>query len=112
MCPVHVLWPFFKEFDVGVGPFAGITPAMALATLRRYLCRLGVAEANIYRTHDFRRGHADDLRESGASLHEILLAGEWRGPAFMRYMNLVELEAGAVVQAHVDESSSEDEDAC
>ena len=44
-------------------------------------------------------------------LYEILLAGEWRGPAFMRYLIMVEREAGAVVQAQVDVSSSEEVDA-
>ncbi len=91
--------------------FGGITAASALATLRAYLGRLGVDGAGAYRTHDIRRGHADDLRVSGASLGVILRAGEWRSPAFMSYLDLGELEAGAVVEAHVDESSSEGEDA-
>ena len=32
----------------------------------------------MFGTHDFRRGHAKDLQESGAPLAVILAAGEWR----------------------------------
>ena len=38
-----------------------------------------------------------------------MLSGEWRSPAFLQYLNLEELEADAVLEAHIDESSSEDE---
>ena len=44
---------------------------------------------------------------SGASLFEILEAGEWRSPAFMKYLDYHRLEADVVVQAHVDESDDE-----
>ena len=71
---------------------------------------LGVQGAMKYRTHDLRRGHADDLREMGASLYEILSAVEWSSPAFLKYLDLQARQAGAVLQAHVDESSSEDGD--
>ena len=96
---------------VGHKPFGGISPASALETLRRYLHRLGVHEARWYRTHDIRRGHADDLRESGASLYELLSAGEWSSPAYMSYLNMQELEAAVVLEAHVEDldvSSSEE----
>ena len=71
---------------------------------------LGVPDHRRYRCHDLRRGHADDLRESGCDLGKILYMGQWSGPAFLKYMNLMELESSTVLQAHVDESSSEDED--
>ena len=67
-------------------------------------------EAKIYRRHDIRRGHADDLRASGAPLAKILLWGEWSSPAFLDYMELEELEAGMVLEGHLDDSSSEEED--
>ena len=43
-------------------------------------------------------------------MYQILSAGEWSSPAYLSYLNLQELEAGAVLLAHVDESSSEDGD--
>ncbi len=89
---------------------------------------LEVKDAQLYRTHDLRRGHAQDLIESGANLAEILAAGQldhvawlgllydglragqWRSPAFMSYIDAQELERRAVVEAHVEESSDEDDD--
>jgi len=44
----------------------------------------------------------------GASLYEILEAGEWSSPAFMKYLDYHRLEAEVVLQAHVDESDDED----
>ena len=63
-----------------------------------------------YRSHDLRRGHADDLRISGASLWVILTAGQWSSPAFLKYLDTATLEADAVLQAHLNESSGGEED--
>ena len=43
----------------------------------------------------------------GAPLYEILKAGEWASPAFLKYLDLHTLECDAVVEAHVDESDGE-----
>ena len=98
-CPVHVLWNFFCGLDYGSRPFAQYSPHFALTALRCILHDLGTPEAAKYRTHDLRRGHAQDLRESGAPLVEILLAGQWRSPAFMQYLDIESLEEEAVLEA-------------
>ena len=46
-------------------------------------------------------GHAKDLQMSGAPLSEILAAGQWRSPAFMRYLDERELEKDVVLEAAV-----------
>ena len=46
---------------------------------------------------------------SGAPLWEILEAGEWSSPAFLKYLDLHRLDAELVVQAHVGESDSDEE---
>ena len=53
--------------------------------LRLMLTVIGVSEAHLYRCQDLRRGHADDLRANGATLNEILLAGDWKSAAFKKY---------------------------
>ena len=68
--------------------------------LRRVLGILGVDQAEIYRCHDIRRGHALDLQLAGSPLHEILAAGEWRSPAFLQYMDRHALERDTVHEAH------------
>ena len=51
--------------SVGERAFPGVSPGRALGVLRQALKELGVEDAWRYRTHDFRRGHADDLCRSG-----------------------------------------------
>ena len=71
---------------------------------------LGDPQHKLYGTHDLRRGHAKDLQMDGATLHEILTAWDGRSPAIFKYLDIFELEAGAVMEAHCDGFSSEDED--
>ena len=47
------------------------------------------------------------VRFAGAPLWKILEAGAWRSPAFLAYLDINRLEADLVVQAHVDESDSD-----
>ena len=104
-----MLGPFLRGLAPGSRPFLGLTPARALQSLRSTLGDLGVDKAFQYRTHDLRRGHARDLQLSGASLIEILKAGEWRSPAFLSYLDLHDLERDAVLEAHLGESSDSED---
>jgi hypothetical protein len=108
-CPVHVLGAYVSELGVGVQPFVHITAASALRVLRDLLVKLEVKDAGLYRTHDFRRGHARDMQAWGSTLAEILAAGEWSSPAFMKYLDMMALERDAVMEAHLDESGDEDD---
>ena len=107
-CPVHVLGAYYEGLGNDVSPFGHITAAAALEMLRCMLEKLEVENARFYRTHDFRRGHARDMQAMGGTLAEILRAGEWSSPAFMKYLDQDELENEAVVEAHLDESGDED----
>ena len=117
-CPVHAIEPLLAE--LADGPlFVGITPKIATNELRRRLSCLGVAGAEEHVLRDFRRGHAMDLAESGAPLWQILLAGEWKSPAFLLYLDLNKIEMEAIMEAQqaapsivsavVEESDAEDE---
>ena len=86
---------------------------------------VGTERAQFYRPHDLRRGHAEDLRLSGAPplryspllnisgalncvgapLWKILAAGEWRSPAFLQYLDVHRLEVELVLQGCLDEES-------
>jgi len=46
----------------------------------------------------------------GAPLYEILEAGDWKSPAFLKYLDRARLERDLVIQAHLDESDGADED--
>jgi hypothetical protein len=108
-CPVHVLGAYFQGLPAGSAPFVATTPSAALGLLRDMLSFLNVPDAAHFRTHDMRRGHAEDLKLSGATLYEILMAGEWRSPAFLKYLDLHELESAAVIEAHLAEESDADD---
>ena len=113
-CPVHALGKYFLECGAGCHPFSGFDARAALGALRTWLQIMRVPDASKYRTHDFRRGHARDLQVGGASLFQILQAGEWSSPAFLAYMDKTELECGATSEAKVndclDESSGDERD--
>ena len=60
MCPVHTLWDrFFARLPEGSEPWKDISPGAARGKLRALLHRLGIVDADLYGTHDFRRGHAE-----------------------------------------------------
>ena len=50
--------------------------------------------------------------ELGCDLPQILQAGEWVSPAFLRYLDSVKFEKDAVVQAHLEESHGGDDELC
>ena len=64
-CPVHILGPVMDGASQGDKLFGEVSAASALGILRSALAMLQVPEAESYRTHDLRRGHAQDLVESG-----------------------------------------------
>ena len=70
-CPVHVVGSWVSRCDVGTRLFGDVTAAKALSTLRRILGLLGVPNSCEYRTQDFRRGHAQDLAESGGAVSVV-----------------------------------------
>ena len=45
---------------------------------------------------------------TGANLHEILSAGQWSSPAFLKYLDIDKLETDAVVEAHLEESDADE----
>jgi hypothetical protein len=104
MCPVHVLGEWLSTREIGSQPFLHLRADVARSALRRRLGWLGVKEASAYSLHDFRRGHAHDLAAAGGSLQAILAAGEWTSPAFLKYLDTVQLEEQVVLQAHLDDA--------
>ena len=105
---MHVLGPVLENLPVGHKLFEGISAARATRALRVFLKLAQVPDFDAYRLHDVRRGHALDLQSSGKPLAEILAAGEWRSPAFLKYLNTHQLQEDLVFQAHLEESEPEE----
>ena len=78
-----------KQQPVGAQPFSHISARQALLALQGLLAAMGIGDAWLYRTHDFRRGHAEDLLQGGGRLRQILEAGDWRSGTFMTYLNRI-----------------------
>ena len=108
MCPVHTLWDkYFALLPDGAKPWAKVSAGLARVRLRQILAKLLVPDWANYGTHDFRRGHAEvgsfvalflsvvpfynlrcqDMRKSGCTLAQILLAGQWKSASFLTYLN-------------------------
>ena len=105
---MHVLWKFFDALPVGANPFVDLTGPVANKLLKECCSKLRIPRAMEFVCHDLRRGHAKDLQQAGASLREILDAGQWRSPRFLKYLDLDSLEKDLVVSAHLAESSDEE----
>ena len=49
-----------------------------------------------------------DLQLGGARLKEMLEAGQWSSPAFMKYLDMDDIERDLAVEAHLDESDADE----
>ena len=66
-CPLCLLSPLLVNAKAGGKLFPNVTTSNVNHVLRSMLAELGIPNAERYRTHDFRRGHAKDLQLAGAS---------------------------------------------
>lgn len=64
-CPVHVLGKSVSRVPPGTAMFSNITGRVANQKLRYILEMIKVADAQKFRSHDLRRGHALDMQKSG-----------------------------------------------
>ena len=107
-CPVHTLGAWARGRRDGEQPCVHLNAQAAMQTLRLRLAAMGAERPQEFVLHDFRRGHADDLREKGSTLNMILSAGEWKSAAFMSYINSADLERRVILEAHFVASDEED----
>ena len=108
-CPVHALGAWLNSRPEGDAPWAGWCATSVRSALRAALRHARVGNADAYGTHSFRRGHAQDIVEFGGRVTDILTAGDWQMPAWMRYLDVEKMERQAVAEAHFGASSSDDE---
>ena len=107
-CPVHCLARFLEAVPAGTCVWGGLNATNCNVDLKVCLECTGVRGASDFTTHSLRRGHGDDLRRSGGTLCTILNAGGWKSSAFMNYMDTQHLESCAVLEAHMAESSDDE----
>ena len=93
-CTVHVVGEFLRGVVPGVKPLAAWRPGMVLFVLRDVLKSIGVDVV-------LSREHADDLLRRGATLLEIIRAGDWRSAALLTYLDAYRHERDSSMEAHL-----------
>ena len=124
-CPIHLVLPLVEELGEGKQLFEGLTGTLrrrygsracahafisALCLFAFRLGALGVERSKHFRSHDFRRGCAQDLADAGMPIAKILKAGDWRSAAFALYLDMPGIEAKAVVQTVMQQEPDSDDD--
>lgn len=108
MCMVHTFWDqFIAHLPEGSRPWEFVSASTARTRLHRILEVLKVPGPKSFGTHDFRRGHAEDMRLSGCTLQEILAAGQWRSSAFIKYLNEAELDKDLAFAVAIESDAEE-----
>ena len=79
---------------------------------RRVLCRLlillGHNDASHVTLKSFRAGRATSLAASGHSIGEILVAGEWKSCAFLKYCQADGLSVPALLTVVLEDDPGDD----
>ena len=68
---------------------------------------LGVAGAKTFTLKAYRAGKATSMAAAGATIGQILLAGEWRSQAFLRYVDTDIVDHAQLLSAVVEGSDCE-----
>ena len=80
------------------------------AALNESLYATGMSRVHQFGTHDLRRGAAQEIAARGGTLAQVLQAGQWRSPAFARYLDRADLCERAVSHVLIRFDESDDED--
>ena len=106
MCLPHRLQPFLQGKKPGAKVWKTTARDMLLGVLRVLAC-LKVANPELFTLKMFRAGHATELAQSGKSIGDILQAGEWRGAAFLSYVDEDLVDAAQILDHAIDDSVME-----
>ena len=89
MCPVHSIWPCIAQRTKPGGNLPPSSSATNLnATIKAVFAKLLVERAEQYSPRGFRRGAAQELKESGSQWVAIATMGDWESLAFLGYADL------------------------
>ena len=91
MCPVHAIWPCIAcRVRPGEMLFPSFSATNVNTTLKAVLSRLSVVHAEKYSSHGFRRGAAQELKETGSQWAASATLGGWKSLAFLGYVDLTD----------------------
>ena len=110
LCPIHVFWAAIRRrVDPGTPLFRAVNRGNFNRQLKAIFGRLCIPDADRYSSHGFRRGTAQELKESGSPWAVVASAGVWNSPAFRGYLDMArDVEVGVSRLFEVDPDSESD----
>ena len=72
------------------------------------LITLGIAAGKDFSFKSIRAGRATEMAKEGSTIADILMAGEWRSRAFLRYCDIDAVDANELLTTTLDNSDEED----
>ena len=89
LCPIHWFWPWVRRTcRSGHSLFKTVNARNVNRYIRHALARLRIPAANLYSSHGFRRGAAQELKESGSQWPIVAGVGQWNGLSFRNYIDI------------------------
>ena len=112
ICPIHVFWQLIRcRVDPGQPIFSSVNRRNFNRILKAVMAKLHIPEADMYSSHAFRRGAAQELKESGSHWSVVASSGAWHSPAFRGYVDLsrdVELGPQQMFDGDMDSQPEEE----
>ena len=110
MCPVHAIWPCIaSRVRPGEKLFSSFPAASVNTALKAVRAKLLAEHAEKYSSHGFRRGSAQELKETGSQWAAIATLGDWKSLAFLGYVDLAD-EVGRNMAKLLIETDQADSD--
>ena len=113
LCPVHWLWPWVRRT---CKPGALLWKKTAGRNLNRCLrfalAKIRTPAANLYSSHGFRRGAAQELKESGPQWPIAGELGKWKGASFTSYVGISDELPHDVAQLFIHSFNFDSDDEC
>ena len=111
--PVHWLWPWVRRTcESGALLFRKTTGRNLNRCVRFALTKIRIPAANLYSSHGFRRGAAQELQESGSQWPIVGEVGKWKGTSFRSYVDLSDELSRDMAQLFIHSFNFDSDDEC
>ena len=111
LCPVHWFWPWIaNNIRSGQPLFPSLNGRNINRILRDVLRKINVPAVARYSSHGFRRGAAQELKESGSQWPIVASLGQWSSLCFKGYVDLSDEMAQEMGKLFIDSYDSESDE--
>ena len=110
LCPVHWFWPWVTKRKSGQQLFPSLNGRNINRILRAILKKIHVPASERYTSHGFRRGAAQELKESGSQWPIVASLGQWNSLCFNGYVDVSDEMAQQVGKLFINSYEFESDD--